>query len=444
MAIDVLTFLRYMNEQTGPKTDPLGNPGLDVVAHQQEQNKQNKDSRIQEIKQEAHDNHVNNVHSFLAKKGFKLVDLGLNEGGKVRLLGDSKIKLNPGEYAFFHPSSGRSDLEVNHNGKIVKVELKGKWVGDQHQSQYHYNFPYQKPITIKTPHGDMTISPSEFAQRVKARSGRTVSVYSMSNREVFNILGDAIQDKLHEKLKSIPIETPNGTVNINLRDLRAGKLGTLPFSYYKQIQEKLYGTVPVGRRGRGIRRRILGRGEETSLVTQRPRTLSEYAREVLSASMPSILGSLDSHVSIAGNGSQITIGHHRQRCEENSSEASCEERKSVEEFLKHVNLMGTHEPTDISLARSPTTKKELPEGEQDEDDVSGRGSTGNFGLSHATPKDRTLKAAVMGAIKRNALEIHGESGHVAATEEAQSHAQRRKEETKLKKSQKETSGNRIG
>lgn len=434
MAIDVLTFLRYINEQTGPQTDAFGVPGLDSISDQRERDKQTRKEEIQRKKTEAHDTHLNKLHLFLTKKGFKINDSGLDQGGKVRLLGDSNVKLVPGEYAFFHPSSGRTDLEVNHNGKLIKVELKGKWVGDQHQKQYHYNFPYQKPITIKTPHGDLSISPSEFAKKIKGRSKKTVSAYSMSNKEVFDILGESIQEKLYEKLKSIPIETPNGIVHVNLRDLRAGKYGTLPLSHYRQIQAALYGMVPIGSDGKGIRRIILGKDNETSLVTHRPRTLKEYTREVIEKSMPSILGSLDSHISIAGNGLQILIGHHRQACEENIKSSTCDERKNAEEFLKHLNLTATHEASNIGLSRSPTAGKQDEEDEDDSttsDQTGARGPTGNFGLSYKSHSPQVKPIS-----KTNAIEIHGEDEHKTATEESSAHIRRRKAEAKMKREKK--------
>lgn len=335
MAIDVLTFLTLIRENT---EDSLGNPGVDAVKHEEEQRsekeqekkmteKELRDAERQRKINEARSAHENKMRKVLLKAGF--------------VENNSATKLKKDEFSFFDrdTTKDKPDLEVNFEGKPVKIELKAKHPESEHQKQAGYTLRYDKEIEfpIKNEQGivvdRMKISPSEFYKHQRTMEQGIEYDPDVDPAEIVKQVASG-----SSRLYGLTFE--------NLAKLFTAYGTRFSADIFKRQFDSLLRHIGWNKK----RKEKIGRSALTEMI-------------------PSVLHSTGSHFSVVGNDLGVHLVHHRNREDP--------DRPHVDKFLQRIGMRATHEPEEVHFARSPEVDPKLGES---------RGGGGLMGISLSPTK----------------------------------------------------------
>jgi hypothetical protein len=291
MPVDIFTFLNYLQEN---KTDSLGNPGVDAVSATNEMNKEKKEETTPKLTQEekteqARKNHEIKIRALLLRKGFT----------EAEPSDDSKNKLEDTQFSFYDrdTTKGKPDLEVNFEGKPVKIELKGIHETSEHQKQASFTLRHESPIKIPVTNkkgeikDTITLSPSEY----------------------------------HDFITSENQEEGSST----------SRLYGLNFKHLAELLKRFGNNPRIAQIFQRLARKKIN---------------EEIKKKQLVSSIPHVLESTGSHFSVIGNTKGVHIVHHTQR-----------DRNHINKFLNHIGMHATHEPHEVHFSRSPGVNPRIGE-----------------------------------------------------------------------------------
>jgi len=326
MATDILNFLKLLKEQE--ETAENSSVQIDPISHQQQtlkmkkielpdQEKIEKEKEAQRKRDEARTTHEQKIKKLLLSKRFEFVP-------------DAE-KLENNQFSFYDrdTTKGKSDLEVNHKGKLVKVELKGIHWDSEKQKQASYSLRYDNDIDIPVKAGKVsdkiTLSPKDFHNYVEMLKKNEEGVPEPH-------VGDDVEQQSEKS---------------RLYDLNFAKM--LQFvSQFGKASSTLQQYMGTSRIAEKIKQGYF----------------DKLAKRKLVKVVPHVLKSTGSHISIIGNHKGIHVVHHR--------DAQDNERPNIEDFLSTLGMAATHEPHEVNLSRSPGAD---PRGDES------RGPIGFMGLS---------------------------------------------------------------